>query len=203
MNHKYCLMVLVAGIVLLSTASAQNVVKLIMSDVYFQWKQMPKGSAMCGYSILGNHLSRDNPKIEWDINIDEIVQGSNRVVGVSAGTFTVKDKTRTARAPITELSFNTEDDPDTFDVRLMGTPNVDNGVHGVLDLDRAAKLLKTISDDQQVVATLKYGDGTSDILKFAGYRDTRKFGGGKNSRFEECLRGLTPRASKFDMHPLP
>jgi hypothetical protein len=196
-------MVLVAGIVLLSTASAQNVVKLIMSDVYFQWKQMPKGSAMCGYSILGNHLSRDNPKIEWDINIDEIVQGSNRVVGVSAGTFTVKDKTRTARAPITELSFNTEDDPDTFDVRLMGTPNVDNGVHGVLDLDRAAKLLKTISDDQQVVATLKYGDGTSDILKFAGYRDTRKFGGGKNSRFEECLRGLTPRASKFDMHPLP
>jgi hypothetical protein len=194
---------LVAGIVLLSTASAQNVVKLIMSDVYFQWKPMPKGSALCGYSILGNHLSRDNPKLEWDINIDEIVQGSNRVVGVSAGTFTVKDKTRTARAPITELTFNTEDDPDPFDVRLMGTPNADNGVRGVLDLDRAAKLLKTISDDRQIVATLKYGDGTSDILKFAGYRDARKFGGGKNSRFEECLRGMTPHVSKFDTHPLP
>jgi hypothetical protein len=66
-------MALVAGIVLFSTASAQDVVKLIMSDVYFQWKQIPKGSAMCGYSILGNHLSRDNPKIEWDINIDKPV----------------------------------------------------------------------------------------------------------------------------------
>jgi len=201
--NKCTLLALLAGLALPGMVPAQNVVKLIMSDVYFQWKQMPKGSAICGYSILGNHLSRDNPKIEWDINIDEIVQGSNRVVGVSAGTFTVKDKTRTARAPITELSFNTEDDPDPFDVRLMGTPNADNGVRGVLDLDRAAKLLKTISDDRQVVATLKYVDGTSDILKFAGYRDTRKFGGGKNSRFEECLRGMTPHVSKFDTHPLP
>ena len=46
---------------------------------------------------FGNHLSHDNPKIEWDINIDEIVQGSNRAIGVSAGTFTVKDKTRNPR----------------------------------------------------------------------------------------------------------
>jgi len=202
-NHKCSLPALLAGFVVLSTASAQNAVKLNMSDVYFQWKAMPKGSAMCGYSILGNHLSRDNPKIEWDINIDEIVQGSNRVVGVSAGTFTVKDKTRTPRAPITELSFTTEDDREPFDVRLIGAPNADNGVRGVLDLDRAPKLFNAMSDNRQMIATIKYGDGTSDLVTFAGFRDNRKFGRGKNSPFEECLRGLTPRISRFDTHPVP
>jgi hypothetical protein len=164
---------------------------------------MPKGSAMCGYSILGNHLSRDNPKIEWDINIDEIVQGSNRAIGVSAGTFTVKDKTRSPRPPITELSFTTQDDPVPVDARLLGTPNAYNGIRGALDLDHAVKLLHAISEDRQIVATLKYGDGTSDILKFEGFRDTRKFGKGKNSPFEECLRGLTPPGSRFNTQPLP
>jgi hypothetical protein len=193
MNHHYNLIAFLAGIALCSTASAQNVVKLNMSDVYFQWRPMPKGSALCGYSILGNHLSRDNPKVEWDINIDEIVHGSNRAIGVSAGTFTVKDKTREARPPITELSFSTEDDLVPLDVWFLGTPNANNGIRGTLDFDRAKKLFYAISNDHKIIATLKYGDGTSDILKFEGFRDTRRFGGGKNSPFEECLRGLTPR----------
>jgi hypothetical protein len=202
MNHKYSLMILLAGIVLLSTASAQTLVKLNMSDIYFQWKPMPKGSAMCGYSILGNHVSRDNPKIEWDINIDEIVQGDNRAIGVSAGTFTVQDKKRTPRPPITEISFTTQDDPVPVEARLLGT-NAYNGIRAALDLDRGAKLIHSISEDRQIVATLKYGDGTSDVLQFEGFRDTRKFGGGKNSPFDECLRGLTPHVSKFNMQPLP
>jgi hypothetical protein len=202
MNQKF-LTVLFAAIIFSPPAAAQNVVKLLQSDIYFQWKPMPKGSAMCGYSVLGNHLSRDNPKIEWDINIDEVVQGSNRAIGVSAGTFTVKDKARAPRPPITELSFTTQDDPVPLDARLLGTPNSYNGIRGALDLERAAKLLHAISEDRQIVATLKYGDGTSDILKFEGFRDNRKFGRGKNSPFEECLRGLTPHVSKFDIQPLP
>jgi hypothetical protein len=120
---KYNLMALLAGIGFLATASAQNVVKLLQSDIYFQWRPAPKGSAMCGYSVQGNHLSRDNPKIEWDINIDEIVQGSNRAIGVSAGTFTVEDKKRVPRPPIAELSFTTQDDPNPVEARLMGSPN--------------------------------------------------------------------------------
>jgi hypothetical protein len=195
------LSVAIALIALLTPASAQNVVKLLQSDIYFQWRPMPKGSAMCGYSVLGNHLSHDNPKIEWDINIDEIVQGSNRAIGVSAGTFTVKDKTRISRSPITELSFTTEDDLTPVEVRLLGTPNADNGIRGAMDLDRAAKLLQAISEDRQITAALKYADGTSDILKFEGFRDNRKFGKGKNSPLEECLRGLTPRIT--NPHPLP
>jgi hypothetical protein len=202
LNHKFSVIALLVGIAFLTPASAQNVIKLNMSDIYFQWRPLPKGSAMCGYSILGNHLSRDNPKTERDINIDEIVQGDNRAIGVSAGTFTVQDKKRTPRPPITEISFTTQDDPVPVEARLIGT-NAYNDIRAALDFDRGTNLIHSISEDRQIVATLKYGDGTIDILKFEGFRDTRKFGGGKNSPFEECLRGLTPRVSKYNMRPLP
>lgn len=201
MSLKYSLMALLAGIGFLANASAQNVVKLLQSDIYFQWRPAPKGSAMCGYSVLGNHLSRDDPKIEWDINIDEIVQGSNRAIGVSAGTFTVEDKKRVPRPPITELSFTTQDDPNPVEARLIGSPNAYNGIRAALDLERGAALMHSISEDRWIVATLKYGDGTTDLLKFEGFRDNRKFGGGKNSPLEECLRGRTPRTT--NPRPLP
>jgi len=78
-----------------------------------------------------------------------------------------------------------------------------NDIRAALDFDRGTNLIHSISEDRQIVATLKYGDGTIDILKFEGFRDTRKFGGGKNSPFEECPRGLTPHVSKYNMRPLP
>ena len=200
--NKYLLLALIAGLSP-SLAAAQEPIKLNMSDVYFQFRPMPKGSAMCGYSILGNHTSRDDPKIEWDINVDEIVQGDNRLVGVSVGTFDVKGKTRTPRSPVTQVSFTTQDDSEPLAAQIVGAPNKDNGVRGTLDLVRAKKLFDAFSNDRQIAATLVYADGTSDLLKFEGFRDLRKFGGGKNSPFEECLRGMTPGVNKFNTHPLP
>lgn len=201
MNQAFRVIALLAGMVFFMPASAQDVIKLLQSDIYFQWRPAPKGSAMCGYSVLGNHLSRDNPKVEWDINIDEVVQGDNKAIGVSAGTFTVQDKKRTPRQPITQVSFTTQDDPVPVEARLIGAPNAFNGIRAALDLDRGSKLIHSISEDRWIVATLKYDDGTSDILKFEGFRDNRKFGGGKNSPFEECLRGRTPRIT--NPRPLP
>jgi hypothetical protein len=200
-NQAFRVIALLAGMVFFMPASAQDVIKLLQSDIYFQWRPAPKGSAMCGYSVLGNHLSRDNPKVEWDINIDEVVQGDNKAIGVSAGTFTVQDKKRTPRQPITQVSFTTQDDPVPVEARLIGAPNAFNGIRAALDLDRGSKLIHSISEDRWIVATLKYDDGTSDILKFEGFRDNRKFGGGKNSPFEECLRGRTPRIT--NPRPLP
>jgi hypothetical protein len=202
MVNKYLLLALLAGLSP-SLSVAQEPIKLNMSDVYFQFRPMPKGSAMCGYSILGNHTSRDDPKIEWDINVDEIVQGSNRLVGVSVGTFDVKGKTRTPRSPVTQVSFTTQDDSEPLAAQIVGAPNKDNGVRGTLDLVRAKKLFDAFSNDRQIAATLVYADGTSDLLKFEGFRDMRKFGGGKNSPFEECLRGMTPGITKYNTHPLP
>ena len=201
MNQAFRVIALLAGMVFFMPASAQDVIKLLQSDIYFQWRPAPKGSAMCGYSVLGNHLSRDNPKVEWDINIDEVVQGDNKAIGVSAGTFAVQDKKRTPRQPITQVSFTTQDDPVPVEARLIGAPNAFNGIRAALDLDRGSKLIHSISEDRWIVATLKYDDGTSDILKFEGFRDNRKFGGGKNSPFEECLRGRTPRIT--NPRPLP
>ena len=42
-----------------------------------------------------------------------------------------------------------------------------------------------------------------DILKFEGFRDNRKFGKGRNSPFEECLRGTLQPRSQFNTQPLP
>jgi hypothetical protein len=196
--QKHFLLGLLIGVIP-SMACAQEAVKLNMSDVYFQWKPMPKGSAMCGYAILGNHLSRVDPKIEWDINIDELVQGDVRVVGVSAGTFVVKGKTRTPRAAITELAFTTEDDSQPLTVELIGTPNQDNGVRGTLPLAPAAQLFSALTNNRQIEARIKYFDGTSELLRFAGFRDHSKFSGDNNGPFGQCLRGITPRI----IHPRP
>jgi hypothetical protein len=88
MAHKYWLMMLIA--ISPTISAAQDPIRLQgISDVYFQWRQMPKGSAMCGYALFGNHTSREDPKIEWDMNVDEIVKGNERVAALSAGTFTV------------------------------------------------------------------------------------------------------------------
>jgi hypothetical protein len=200
MNKKSLLMWLLAATIPWA-ASAQDVIKLNMSDVYFQWRPMPKGSAMCGYSILGNHLGRDDPKVEWDVNIDELVQGEVHVVGVSAGTFTVSGKTRTPRAPITELSFTTADDPEPLAVEWVGAPNVDNGVRGTIPLAPAAKLFTAISSTRQVELTIKYSDGTTERLSFAGFRDVGKFSGEKNGPFARCLNGYTPKI--VNPHPAP
>jgi hypothetical protein len=201
MAHKYWLMVLIA--ISPTISAAQDPIRLQgISDVYFQWRQMPKGSAMCGYALFGNHTSREDPKIEWDMNVDEIVKGDERVAALSAGTFIVNGKTRTPRAPITELSFAVEDDPEPISAQLVGAPNSANGVRGIIDLRRATTLFYAFSNEREITVTFKYGDGTSDQVRFAGFRDSRNSGRGKNSPFDECLRGRTPKINTFGSRPI-
>jgi hypothetical protein len=176
----------------MANADAQDIIKLNMSDIAFQWRAPAEGAFICGYAVQGNRHGWKNPRTEWDINIDEVVQGDNRAVGVSAGSFVVTGKTRTPRSPIIELVFTTEDDVERFPAQLVGAPNRDNGLSGKIDLERAPQLFKALSNGRRIDVTLKYADGSLDHLQFSGFRDTRKFGGGKNSPFDECLRGRTP-----------
>jgi hypothetical protein len=173
-------------------AGAQDIIKLNMSDIAFQWRAPPEGAFICGYAVQGNRHSWKSPRTEWDINIDEIVRGDNRVVGVSAGSFVVTGKTRTPRSPIIELVFTTENDVEPFPAQLVGAPNSDNGVRGKIDLERAPKLFKALSTGRRIDVTLKYADGSSDHLQFSGFRDKREFDRSKNGLFDECLRGRTP-----------
>jgi hypothetical protein len=165
-------------------------------DVYFTYRPVAGGNGMCGFQIRGNHMSRKVPRPEWDINIDQIVAGGTRVVGVSAGAFEVtsNDKTimRNSRPPIAQLSFTVKDDIQAIDAKLVGTPNTANAIRGVIDNEPATRLFEAFKTRKLITISLTYQDGTNDVLQVRGWNDSRKFGSGKNNFFEECLRGIAP-----------
>ncbi|HZZ17046.1 MAG TPA: hypothetical protein VFE08_13920 [Candidatus Sulfotelmatobacter sp.] len=178
-------------------ALAQTITELNMGDVYFRYRPAPRipvqpSSRACGFMILGNHESRKEPRVEWDLNIDMLVSRNDRVAGVSAGTFNVVNKQRQPRQPVTAISFIVEGDSEAIPVHLVGPPNADNGVRGVLDFERSAALFWAFAQEHRITITLTYADATTDVLKARGYRDSRVLGGGKNSPFYECMRGVTP-----------
>ena len=169
-------------------AIAQVPIRLSASDVYFQFR--PAGSAvgLCGFNIRGNHNSWTNPRVEWDLNIDELMAGTTRVVGVSAGSFNVVGHDRKPRPAIVEMNFSIDGDSQTIPAQIMGAPNADNGIKAVLDTTQANKLFTAFSESHVVIISLKYADESADKLRIQGWR----FGSGKNSDFNQCLRGYTP-----------
>jgi hypothetical protein len=171
-------------------AFSQAPIRLDAGDVYFQFRPASQKGAvgLCGFNIRGNHNSRANPRVEWDLNIDELMAGTTRVVGVSAGTFNVVGHDRKARAPIVELNFSVDGDPQPIPARMVGLPNADNAVKALLDEASANKLFTAFSEGRRVTISFKYADDTADVLQVEGWR----FGSGKNSDFNQCLRGFTP-----------
>jgi hypothetical protein len=174
-----------------SLAIAQTVVTLT-DDVYLQWRSGndPHGKfGVCGFMIVGNHLSRKNPKVVWDINIDEVWKDKERVAGYSAGSFDVVDGKRKPRSPITELTFLLEGQSEPIPTQIFER-NADNGVRGKIELDRAQFLFDALSEEKWITITLKYADSTSEVLKTRGYHD--EYHGGRSSPFNMCLAGKTP-----------
>lgn len=194
--------------ILLSPAlsSAQEITRLSGDDVMFQFAGVAEDPAhmgskistatkasskrVCGFQIRGNHISGSKSHIEWDMNIDQIVTPERSIAGVSAGTFAVVDHKRTPRSPITDLSFTLEGAPAPIVAEVQGTPNADNGIVALLEAGPANRLFSEFQTMHPIIIALKYSDGTSERLEVRGFRDSRKFGGGKNSYFEECLRGF-------------
>lgn len=171
-------------------------------EVYFQWRPSPyrhSPDALCGFMILGKHNASRDQKVEWEVNIDEIVLGNQRVIGVSAGTFDVVADNRIPRAAITDLVFSFESTDVTVPVHLVGTPNKDNGVRGIVDFDRRHVLFDALSDYKYVTVSFKYADGSSDAIRILGYRDPE--GWTKNAKFAKCLHGNTPRIIG-PLHPI-
>lgn len=160
---------------------------------------------MCGFQIRGNHRSRVVPRAEWDLNIDEIVSGEARIAGISAGAFEVtsKDerKDRKPRAPIVALSFTVEGDSQPITARIVGQPTESNAIKAMLESEPAARLFAAFYNAQLITISLNYQDGTSDVLQVRAARDRRKFGGGKNNYFDECLRGIRPFSNS--QRPVP
>ena len=188
-------------------AGAQTPIVLSDYDVYLQTrlekKHSPGSVGLCGFTILGNHRSRMSPRVEWDLNIDELTSGETQVVGITAGTFDVLGHTRTARSPIVEMSFVVEGEAEPIRARIVGSPNADNAITAMLDTQPASMLFTAFSNTKLITIELHYADHTEDVLQVRGWHDARKFGGGKNSFFNECLRGLMPRVGVTKVTPIP
>jgi hypothetical protein len=195
--------------------AAQSAVRLDSDDVYFTTqlakKLLPTRSTepmtnaptrLCGFQIRGNHRSRANPRPEWDMNIDQIQTETGPIAGVTAGAFDVVGHERKARPPIVDLNFSIEGNPRAIPARIVGTPNASNGIKAVLETESANQLFSAFSDDTHTITiALRYMDNSSDVLQIRGWHDWRKFGGGKNSLFNECLHGYTP--ARELLRPMP
>ena len=140
----------------------------LAGQIYFQWRPSPdprSTAALCGFLIFGKHDMTRDRKVEWEVNIDEIVLGNQRAVGVSAGTFTLVSDKRIPRAAITDLVFSFADSDVTVPVHLIGNPNRDNGVQGIVDFGRRDALFDALSNNKYVTVSFKYADGSADAIK--------------------------------------
>jgi hypothetical protein len=177
-----------------TVADAQSPILLDTEDVYFQYrpavKHAPDAVGLCGFTIRGNHYSRKNPHVEWDLNIDELTSGDTRIAGISAGTFDVVGRERKGRAPIVEMIFSIAGEPEPIPARIVGPPNQDNAIRAVLEMQSAGKVFTAFSESKLITINLKYGDATADMLQVRGWHDWNRMG--PNSNFALCLKGYTP-----------
>jgi hypothetical protein len=185
---------------------AQAPVRLDNDDVQFQFAGLavesshsgtnftkiskPAGTRLCGFAIRGNHRSSANPHVEWDLNIDQIVTPIGTAGGVSAGSFDATDHKRKPRPAITQMSFAVAGTADPIVADIRGVPNADNGIVALLQPDPASRLFAQFQTERPIVISLQYADRSSDQLEVRGFRDRRKFGGGNNSYFNQCLQGF-------------
>jgi hypothetical protein len=174
-------------------AASPTRVTLGPEDVYFLYRPVHAGSGLCGFQIRGNHFSRAIPRPEWDMNIDEIVQGDTHVAGVSAGTFQVVSKDeRKPRPPITALTFTVDGNNEPVVAHIVGAPSDANALRAMVDLEPAARLFMAFYSGQRVTIALNYQDGAAELLEVRTLGDRRKFSGGQNNYFDECMRGIKP-----------
>ena len=192
-----------AALLIIAAPVAAQQPTTLTDETYFQWRPRfdnKKAVGTCGYGIFGNHRSRADPKVEWDVNVDEIFHGDQKIVGVSAGSFDVVGGKRKARAAITRLEFTFEGRDGCVAARVVGAPNKDNGIRAVVEPESTELLFDALSTDKYFVVSFKYADGSSDAIRMRGYRDPDHRT--KMSVFARCVRG-DPPAILGPLFPVP
>lgn len=174
-------------------------IRLSENDVLFHERVFRIGSrywsGMCGYMIRGNYDSRQVPRPEWAISIDELMDRDTPVVRVRAVAFEVtsngSEAPRKARSPITALTFAVEGEREPLTARIIGRPSEGNVVEAALETAPAQKLLEALYDAQSIEISVTYQDAATEVLEVRGWVDHRQFTG-LNGYLHQCLERLDP-----------
>jgi hypothetical protein len=150
---------------LLPVVTAGQGIDVERSDLYLRGGRLASGSWGCGFAILANHRTRDDPHVERDISVEQVNNGSHIATGVTAASFTVSHKARQARTPVTHLSFAIDQDPEPIDVRFEAA-GADGVAHAALATDDATRLYAAVDAGTLITLNLDYEELPADSLRF-------------------------------------
>ncbi len=150
---------------LLPVVTAGQGIDVERADLYLRGGRLASGAWGCGFAILANHRTRDDPHVERDISVEQVNNGRSIATAVTAASFTVSHKSRQARAPVTHLSFAIDQDPDPIEVRFESAAS-DGAVHAALSSEDATRLYAAVDAGSFITLKLDYSDQPSDALRF-------------------------------------
>ena len=150
----------------------QSVEDFDRSDLYLRGGKLAGGGWTCGFALLGNHRTREDPHIEWDINVEEATGGTQQHASVDAATYEVAHRARTLRAPITTLSFSIEQDPQPIRALLHAPVAQDSAVQGELTAEEADRLFAGIDAGRFITIQLGYQTLPAEAIRIHFVADT-------------------------------
>jgi hypothetical protein len=152
-------------------AAAQGI-DVQRGDLYLHGGRLASGAWGCGFAILANHRTREDPHVEWDINVEQVNNGILIRTAVTAASFTVTRKARSLRALAGGLSFVIDQDPDPIRVHATDAANSDGTLRGELASDDANRLLAAVGAGSFVTILVGMQAQPAESLRFHFVRDT-------------------------------
>jgi len=173
-------------------------IRLLRNDVTFNERYFQLGShrwtAACGYAILGNHLSREVPRSEWAISIDEVLHGGRPIVLVGAVAFQVVSQGRNGlvqeRPPITALSFTLKGGGEPLIAHIVGRRRSGDAIRATLETAAAQRLFEAFYYAEPIQISLTYQDGAAEVLEVRNWSDSEIAAG--FNYLHRCLEYLHP-----------
>jgi hypothetical protein len=157
---------------LLPVVTAGQGIDVDRADLYLRGGRLPSGAWGCGFAILANHRTRDDPHVEWDISVEQVNNGRQIVVSVTAASYTVIHKSRHARPPPAQLSFVIDQDPEPVRVHFAAPADTDGAVHAQLATDDASRLYAAVGAGSFITLLLESADRAAESLRFHFSRDS-------------------------------
>jgi hypothetical protein len=157
---------------LLPAVTAGQEIDVDRADLYLRGGRLPSGAWGCGFAILANHRTREDPHVEWDISVEQVNNGSHITVSVAAASYTVTHKSRRARTPVARLSFAIDEDPEPIRVRFEAPAGADGAVHAQLATDDASRLYAAVGAGSFITLQLESPGRPPESLRFHFARDS-------------------------------